>query len=57
VVDNALVRDIGCRKLLALDTGAQKIVSTCQQCKQTITATAKAEKTRLRVLEVLPKSF
>ncbi len=44
MVDNALVGDIGCRKLLALDTGAQKIVSTCQQCKQTIIARPKWRK-------------
>jgi Fe-S oxidoreductase len=53
MVDNALVRDIGRRKLqLALDTGARTIVSACQQCKRTIAATAKAEKTGLRVLDI-----
>ena len=44
MVNNALVRDIGRRRLQrALDTGARTIVSACQQCKWTITATAKAE--------------
>jgi heterodisulfide reductase subunit D len=53
MVDNALVKDIGRRKLqLALDSGAQTIVSACQQCKRTIAATARAEKTRLRVLDI-----
>jgi Fe-S oxidoreductase/FAD/FMN-containing dehydrogenase/glycine cleavage system H lipoate-binding protein len=53
MVDNALVRDIGRRKLqLALDTGARTIVSACQQCKRTIATTARAEKTRLRVLDI-----
>ncbi len=53
MVDSALVKDIGRHKLqLALDTGAQTIVSACQQCKRTITATARAEKTRLRVLDI-----
>jgi heterodisulfide reductase subunit D len=53
MVDNALVRDIGRRKLqLALDTGARTVISACQQCKRTIISTAKAEKTRLRVLDI-----
>jgi Fe-S oxidoreductase/FAD/FMN-containing dehydrogenase/glycine cleavage system H lipoate-binding protein len=53
MVDSALVRDIGRRKLqLALDTGAQTIISACQQCKRTIAATAKAEKSRVRVLDI-----
>jgi Fe-S oxidoreductase len=44
MVDSALVRDIGRRRLQrALGTGARTIVSACQQCKWTITATAKAE--------------
>ncbi len=53
MVDSALVKDIGRRKLqLALDTGAQAIISACQQCKRTIAATAKAEKSRVRVLDI-----
>jgi Fe-S oxidoreductase len=53
MVDSDLVKDIGRRKLqLALDTGAQTIVSACQQCKRTIAATARAEKTRVRVLDI-----
>jgi Fe-S oxidoreductase len=53
MVDSALVRDIGRRKLqLALDTGAQTVISACQQCTRTIAATARAEKTRLRVLDI-----
>ncbi len=53
MVDSALVKDIGRHKLqLALDTGAPMIVSACQQCKRTIAATARAEKTRLRVLDI-----
>jgi Fe-S oxidoreductase/FAD/FMN-containing dehydrogenase/glycine cleavage system H lipoate-binding protein len=53
MVDSALVRDIGRHKLqLALDTAAPMIVSACQQCKRTITATARAEKSRLRVLDI-----
>jgi Fe-S oxidoreductase len=48
-----LVTQIGQRKVaLVTDTGAQTIVSACQQCKRTMTGAARATKTRVRVKDI-----
>jgi heterodisulfide reductase subunit D len=36
----------------AVDTGAQAIISSCQQCKRTLLQAARKTKTRIRILDV-----
>ncbi|HOG46106.1 MAG TPA: (Fe-S)-binding protein [Anaerolineae bacterium] len=51
--DAELTAAVARRRLAqAQETGAEVIVSACQQCKRTLTATARREKARLRVLDV-----
>jgi Fe-S oxidoreductase len=53
MVDSGLVAEIGQRKVaLVTDTGAQTIVSACQQCKRTMTGAARSTKTRVRVKDI-----
>ncbi len=53
MVDSELVSQIGRRKMaLVADTGAQTVVSACQQCKRTMTGAARSTKSRVRVKDV-----
>jgi heterodisulfide reductase subunit D len=52
--DPALVEKMSARRLAqAQDTGAQTIVTACQQCKRTLTGAARREKARLRTVDVV----
>jgi heterodisulfide reductase subunit D len=52
--DPALVEQMSARRLAqAKETGAQMIVTACQQCKRTLTGAARREKARLRTLDVV----
>ena len=45
---------MGQRKLeMALETGADVIVSACQQCKRQITSATRRERVRVRVMDVI----
>jgi heterodisulfide reductase subunit D len=49
-----LVEAVARRRLhQALDTGAQVLVSACQQCKRTLMTAARQEKARIQVLDVV----
>ena len=49
-----LVEAVARRRLQhALDTGAQVLVSSCQQCKRTLMTAARQEKARIQVLDVV----
>ncbi len=53
MLDPELVTEINARKIqLAADTGAETIVSACQQCKRTMTAGVRAAKMRMRVMDI-----
>jgi Fe-S oxidoreductase len=53
MVNSDLVKSIGARKIqLALDTEAKVVVTACQQCKRTMTSAARAQKARLKVLDI-----
>lgn len=53
MVDSELVTQIGRHKMaLIADTGVKTVVSACQQCKRTMTATARATRTRVRVKDI-----
>lgn len=52
-VDPELVNVMARRRLAqALDTGAQLLVTSCQQCKRTLANAARKERARLRVLDL-----
>ncbi|MCL6432040.1 MAG: (Fe-S)-binding protein [Anaerolineae bacterium] len=52
--DPALTAAVARRRLLqAQETGADAIVTACQQCKRTLSAAVRREKARLRVLDVV----
>jgi heterodisulfide reductase subunit D len=49
-----LVNAVARRRLKqALDTGAQVLVSACQQCKRTLMTAARLEKARVQVLDIV----
>ncbi len=51
--DAELTAAVGRRRLAqAQETGAEVIVSACQQCKRTLSAAARREKARVRVLDI-----
>ena len=51
--DAELTAAIGRKRLAqAQETGAEVIVSACQQCKRTLTGVARREKARVRVLDI-----
>jgi heterodisulfide reductase subunit D len=53
MLDPDLVAKINARKIqLAADTGAETIISACQQCKRTMTAGVRAAKMRMRVMDI-----
>jgi len=52
-VDTGLSEAIAARRVAqALDTGANYLVSACQQCKRTLTGAVRREKARLRVMDI-----
>jgi len=54
MVDSDLVSAIAARKIqMALDTGAEIIVTACPQCKRTLMNAARQEKARMRVLDIV----
>ncbi len=54
MADYDLVAAVSKRRLQqAQDTGAQVLLSACQQCKRTLTACARREKVRMRILDVV----
>ena len=53
MVDSDLVSAVAARKIqMALDTGAEIIVTACPQCERTMSAGVRAQKKRVRVLDV-----
>ncbi len=53
MVDSDLVSAVAARKIeMALDTGAEIIVTACPQCERTMSAAVRAQKKRVRVLDV-----
>jgi Fe-S oxidoreductase len=53
MADRNLVSAIAARKVeMALDTGAEIIVTACPQCQRTMSAEVRAQKKRVRVLDV-----
>jgi heterodisulfide reductase subunit D len=53
MVDRDLVSAVAARKIqMALDTGAEIIVTACPQCERTMSAGVRAQKKRVRVLDV-----
>jgi len=54
MVDSDLVSAIAARKIqMALDTGAEIIVTACPQCKRTLMNAARQEKARMWVLDIV----
>lgn len=53
MVDRDLVSAVAARKIqMALDTGAEIIVTACPQCERTMSAGVRAQKKRVRVLDL-----
>ncbi|NLE45780.1 MAG: (Fe-S)-binding protein [Chloroflexi bacterium] len=53
MTDSTVTEGIAARRLAqAADTGAQAIISSCQQCKRTLQQAARATRTRVRVLDI-----
>ncbi len=53
MVDSDLVSAVAARKIeMALDTGAEIIVTACPQCERTMSAAVRAQRKRVRVLDV-----
>lgn len=53
MLDAAVTDDIAARRLTqAVETGAEAIISACQQCKRTFLGAARKTKTRIRILDV-----
>ncbi len=53
MMETAVTDDIAARRLAqAVSTGAEAIISSCQQCKRTLLGAARKTKTRIKILDV-----
>lgn len=53
MLDAAVTDDIAARRLAqAVGTGAEAIISACQQCKRTLLGAARKTKTRIKILDI-----